>query len=292
MASRVVEKIVSQNAQEITKNAKSNFAWAFVGLSKKQRKALQALYAFCRVVDDIVDEASDPEKARQDLRRWREILGRLSSPSGFDPPVAWDLSHACRDFPIRVEDLAWVIDGVEMDLKKSRYDEFEDLLEYCDAVASAVGFASISIFGAERESTHAYTLATGRALQLTNILRDVGVDAKLERIYIPLEDLKRFSLKEKDLLLHKYSDRFRDMMAFQCDRVRTFYRESEATLSKRERQAFPAAELMRRMYERLLDRIESEHFNVFPRKICVANPVKVAVAMSIWIPHWLHLPRP
>ncbi len=282
---------MSESAREITRKAKSNFAWAFVGLSKKQRQALEALYAFCRVVDDIVDETDDSAQAQEELQRWREVLGRVTSPSSFDPPLAWDLAQAFEGFPLRTEDLLWIIDGVEMDLKRSRVQTFAELLTYCDAVASAVGFASMSIFGADREQTQSYTFATGRALQLTNILRDVGVDATMNRIYLPLEDLNRFSIREKDLLKHKYSEPFRNMMAFQCERVRTYYKESKDALSRRERQKFPAAELMRKMYERLLDRIEAKSFNVFPQKIKVSKPTKMAIALSVWLPYCLRFSK-
>src|SRR5437879_1846568 len=134
------------NAAQITKSSKSNFAWAFWGLRKYQRKALQALYAYCRTVDDIVDQIKDPVLAKEKLDHWRNILDRIGHPSVFDPPVARDLAWSISRFPIVVDDLRWIIDGVEADLTKKRYATFGELLRYCDGVASAVGLATLAIF--------------------------------------------------------------------------------------------------------------------------------------------------
>ncbi len=276
-------------SQEITRKSGSNFAWAFWGLSREQRDAISALYAFCRLVDDIVDETQSPHAAKAELKRWRGMLDRLSSPSSFDSPVAWDLAKACARFPIRHEDLSWIVDGVEADLTRKRYESFEELLEYCDAVAGAVGLASMAIFGGDREKTKAFALATGRALQLTNILRDVGVDAAKGRIYLPLEDLRRFDVREKNLLVQKYDERFVQLMAFEAERARQFYQQSREALPADERHRYPAAALMRKMYEALLDRIEGVEYRVFAQKVRIPPPKKFAIAMSVWVPHFLHL---
>jgi len=261
---------------------KSNFSLAFLALPKKQRKALHALYAFCRTVDDIVDEAKDIKKAQEELDHWKEIIGRLSNPSLFDPPIAHELSKAFNRFPIERDDFLWIIQGVEMDLKQSRYRTFEELLSYCDGVASAVGLASLAIFGADRKHTLKYALATGRALQLTNILRDIASDARRNRIYIPLEDLSRFSYREQYLTMSIYNDEFCELMKFEVDRVKTFYAASKTALPIKERKSFPAAEIMRRTYELLLNRIEARKYNVFPRKVKLSSTRKATVAISVW----------
>lgn len=268
--------------EEGRNRVKSNFALAFFVLPKKQRTALQALYQYCRTVDDIVDEAVDPSSAQAQLDHWREILDRLPNSSLFDPPQANALGKACQNFPIQKSDLLWILEGVEMDLKKFRYQTFEELLAYCDAVASAVGLASLAVFGADRQRTMKYALATGRALQLTNILRDLASDARRGRIYIPLEELQRFSYPEQHLMMSIYNDKFMELMQFQVSRVKEFYQASKAALPLKERKFFPAAEIMRETYELILQRIAAKKYNIFPRKIRVSTARKASVAMSIW----------
>jgi 15-cis-phytoene synthase len=277
------------NSEAVLAKSRSNFGWAFLVLPKEQRRALIALYAFCRTVDDIVDEARDPVLAQRELDRWREILDRFPEPSVFDPRIAHDLAHAVRTFPIRVDDLRWILEGVETDLHKRRYRSFEELLIYCDGVASAVGFAAMAIFGADRESTTAYTLATGRALQLTNILRDVGADSERGRIYLPLDDLEKFQVREKNILMKLYDDRFVSLMKFEMERAKALYREAESALPAGERRRFPAAEIMRRTYELLLRRIECRDFNVLVRKVRVSSPRKMAVVFSVCAPRWFRI---
>lgn len=269
----------------ITRASQTNFAWAFFGLSKSQRFALCALYAFCRTVDDIVDEAKEPRSAKIDLDRWRGIVDRLNHPSVFDPAVAWDMSKAVSNFPIRKEDLHWIIDGVETDLHQQTYPTFESLLSYCDAVASAVGLASMAIFGGERNATAAYAVATGRALQLTNILRDVGADAAMDRIYIPQEDLAHFGYSSRDLHHSRHTDKFVALMKFESERARSFYVAAEDALPESQRRLYPAAEVMRKIYRTLLIRLEAKQFQVFGNRIRVSKPKKAAIAMSIWLPH-------
>jgi 15-cis-phytoene synthase len=275
------------NTAVILKKSGSNFSWAFWGLEKSRKEALLALYAFCRTVDDIVDQAKDAMAAQTELNRWRGILDRLSSPSVFDPPIARDLAIATQKFPIQSEDLYWIIDGVESDLMKKRYATFTDLLNYCDSVASAVGLATLAILNADRKSTYDYAFHTGRALQMTNILRDVGSDARLGRIYIPQEDLERFGYTERELLLSKYNDKFVRLMEHQRDRTLEFYRGAENALPAAERKRYPAAELMRKLYFALLRQIEAKRFNVFPTKVRVPRSKKLAIALSVWFPHFL-----
>lgn len=266
--------------------SRSNFAWAFPVLPRGQRAALSALYAFCRAVDDLVDETADPASAREGIRRWGETLDRFPNPSVFDPSTAHDLAAACQQFPIRLDDLRWILRGVSADLEKRRYETWEELLDYCDGVASSVGFASMAIFGADREKTSAYTFATGRALQITNILRDVGSDGARGRIYLPAEDLRRFGVREGGLLRGLYDERFAELMRFEARRTERLYVEAEAALSPAERRAFPAAEIMRKTYRILLRRIEEKRFNVFPGKIGVPRARKLSVVLSVSLSRW------
>jgi phytoene synthase len=275
------------NSAAVTKASGTNFSLAFWGLEKHRRAALEALYAFCRTVDDIVDRTRNPIAAAEELDRWRSILDRISRPSVFDPQIAKDLSEAAARFPIRVDDLRWIVDGVQMDLTKKRYSTFEELLSYCDGVASAVGLASMAIFGADRKETSLYAMATGRALQLTNILRDVGQDARMDRIYLPLADLERFGYGEKEILRSQYNDRFVALMRFEKERTETFYVEAEKALPAGERAKYPAAELMRRLYWALLAEIEARHFRVFGARVSVPKSRKLRIALAVWFPHFL-----
>ncbi len=271
-------------AAEIRKRSRSNFGLAFLGLPRDQRHALNALYAFCRTVDDIVDEARDKDAARHELNRWRNTLDRIHRPSVYDSPLAHEVSEAVRLFPIQVDDLRWILDGVESDLTRTRYQTFEELLSYCDSVASVVGLCSMAIFGADRHRTAKYAFATGRALQLTNILRDVATDAKRGRIYLPQNDLEKFGYRERDLLRATYSPSFVELMAFEARRIQEFFLQAKFALSPEEQRQFPAAELMRRMYEALLARIVARNFQVFPKKLNVPASKKLAIAMSVWVP--------
>jgi phytoene synthase len=221
------------------------------------------------------------------VNHWKEILGRIDHPSAFDPLVAHDLSSAIKEFSIDVEDLRWILRGVETDLQKARYKTFNELLEYCDGVASAVGFASMAIFGADRRRTSHYTYFTGRALQLTNVLRDVGSDAARQRIYLPSEDLERFGVREKNILMGLYDQRFIDLMDFETQRVESIYVQAENSLLPEERRAFPAAEIMRRTYRLLLQRIKSKKYNIFHKKIRVSTARKMATVFSVWAPRFL-----
>ncbi len=265
----------------------SNFSLAFLALSRHQKQALEALYAFCRTVDDIADEIEDPKRAKKELDRWKEILQRVGHPSVFDPPIAHELARALNRYPICRDDLEWILKGVERDLTQRRYQTFSELLEYCDAVASAVGLATLAIFGASRDQTLEYAKCTGRALQLTNILRDVASDGARDRIYLPLEDLERFSYREKDLLRGCYDSRFVELMKFESARAREFYQKATEVLPKGERKKLLAAEIMRRTYEALLRRIEQKNFNVFPGKIRVPAARKMMVVLSVFVPDWL-----
>ncbi len=266
---------------------KSNFSLAFLVLPKPQRKALTTLYRFCRTVDDIVDHAKEVGQAQVKLDHWKEVLERLPNPSLFDPIEAHQLAQTLRDFPIEREDLHWIIEGVETDLKKNRYQTFEELLTYCDGVASSVGLVCLAIFEADRRKTLPYAFAMGRALQLTNILRDIASDAQRGRIYIPLVDLERFGYRERHLLISIYDERFVELMKFQVNRVKTFYTQAKNSLSAKDRALLPACEIMRKTYESLLLRIEACQYNIFPKRIRISTARKMAVAMSVWAPRLL-----
>lgn len=258
----------------------SNFAIAFLLLAKRQRRALQALYGYCRQIDDIVDEAKDPAAAQDALNAWKGILDRLHHLRPEDPPLAFAVQKMVQRFGVRVEDLFWILRGVEADLTRSRYERYEDLLEYCDAVASAVGLAMLPILGANRETCYGYALATGRALQLTNILRDLTTDAARGRVYLPQEDLRRFGYTDREIELGIYNDAFRELMGFETRRVLDLHREAERALPGQYRKQLHSAETMRKVYLELLRQIHVNEHRVYGTKIVIPAPMKLRVLLT------------
>ncbi|MGD9765501.1 MAG: squalene synthase HpnC [Candidatus Binatia bacterium] len=266
--------------QAITRRSSSNFYYAFRLLPAERRQALFAVYAFCRFVDDIADDAGrrDPQGL---LARWREELGRVYQGTATHP-IGIALADATRRFPIAREHCLDLIRGVELDLSRRRYETFEQLYEYCYLVASTVGLMCIEIFGYQRPSARDYAVDLGVAFQLTNILRDVMEDAARDRIYLPLADLERFGCQESDLLSGRFSQQVGALMAFECGRAHTYYDRASAALAPEDRSSLAAAEAMRLIYERLLGRIEARHFNVFGPKVTLPRYEKVTLALSAW----------
>ena len=266
--------------RDLTRKSGSSFYYAFRFLPPLRRDALYAVYAFCRAVDDAADESSEEEAPRL-VAAGRAELERCyrGLPTH---PVTIALAASLEHFPIPRAALEAIVDGVEMDLRQTRYETFAELEMYCRRVASAVGLAVIEIFGYRSSSTRDYAVAVGLALQLTNIVRDLGEDAERDRIYLPLEDLERFGIPERELLLGVYNRRFRALMAFECDRARGYYRAAERELAPEDAASLRPAEIMRRTYERVLDRIVAEEYRVFGRKIGLSRGRKLFLAASFW----------
>lgn len=265
---------------EITRRASSNFYYAFMLLPAERRRALYSVYAFCRFVDDIADDDSVREPAQM-LARWREELGEVF---GGKParPISRALADNVRRFHIPRRYFEEVIDGVEMDLTNRRYQSFGELGLYCRRVASAVGLICIEIFGYHNPATRVYAENLGLALQLTNILRDVGEDAARGRIYVPLEDLARFGVAEQEILEGAYSARFRSLMEFEAHRTRAFYREAERALPAEDRPSMLAAEGMRFIYAALLERIVRSDYRVFDRRLSLSATRKLYLVGRAW----------
>lgn len=259
---------------------KSNFSVAFFLLPKHKREALKVLYAYCRHVDDIVDETLDPIEAQRQIDAWKKHLDRLHHLTPSDPQLAHDLYKLVSTYFVRVEDLFWILKGVEMDLYKKRYETISELLDYCDAVASAVGLAMMPILGADRDDCYAYAMTTGRALQLTNILRDVSSDLKRGRIYLPKEDLVRFGYYEQSLELQIYNDAFVALMSFEVNRALGYYFQAEQLIPEKDLKNLAAAEAMRSIYLYLLKRIHFEEYRVFRKKIKIQFSSKAEVFTS------------
>ena len=266
--------------QDITRRSSSNFYYAFRLLSPERRDALFAVYAFCRFVDDIADDEHRRDPAAL-LARWRDELGRVYDGTP-KHPISRALADAVQRFPLARQHFLDLIRGVEMDLTQRRYATFDGLYDYCYLVASTVGLLCIEIFGHQHASARDYAVDLGIAFQLTNILRDVMEDGRRGRIYLPLEDLRRFDCTEAELLSSHYSPRLGALMAFECGRARAYYLRARGALAAEDRSSLAAAEAMRLIYERLLDRIEARHFDVFGPKVTLPRYQKLTLALAAW----------
>jgi 15-cis-phytoene synthase len=265
---------------EITRRASSNFYYAFMLLRRDRRRALYAVYAFCRFVDDIADDGG-VDNAAVMLERWRTELDNVFAgrPSR---AISRALSENVRRFNIPRIHFDAVIDGVEMDLTRHRYPTFDALSLYCRRVASAVGLICIEIFGYRNQSTRLYAERLGIAFQLTNIIRDVGEDAARGRIYLPLEDLANFDVSENEILGSVYSPRLRQLVEFEAQRARQYYREAEEALADEDRGTMLAAEAMRLIYASLLERIARTGYRVFDPPTSLSTPYKLYLVGRAW----------
>jgi phytoene synthase len=267
----------------LTRRSGSNFYYAFLFLPRRKREAMYALYAFCRTVDDAVDQGGgSPGDQRRVLAEWRAELRRAYQGRPTQP-IAVRLSEVIRDFPIPREHLEAILDGVEMDIDKRRYASFEELYEYCYRVAAAVGLASIEIFGYSDLRARDYAVNLGIALQLTNIMRDLKTDAERGRIYLPLDELRRFGYAEDDLLRGRYTQAFFELMRFQADRTHAYYRAARAALPRVDRRRLAAAEIMGVIYRALLRAIEARRFRVFDRRIRLSTPRRLTLAAGVYL---------
>jgi 15-cis-phytoene synthase len=253
-----------QQSRAITRKSASNLAMAFVLLPKAKRDGMSALYAFCREVDDAGDDESRPAAARRQLlAEWREDV-RLACGAGLPRlPVNRELQPVIVRHRLPFELFDEIIRGVEMDLDIKRYETFAALEQYCYRVASAVGLLSIEVFGYRNPACRDYAVSLGKALQLTNILRDVRHDAALGRIYLPLEDLRRFKVAEEEILRGEYSPRYAALAWHMAQRADHFYQRARETLPTEDRRAMVAAELMGSVYWELLAKLRVKQFNVF-----------------------------
>ena len=252
------------NAAKITRESKSNLALAFVSLGRERRRDITVFYAFCRVIDDVADDVDlTVEEKRRRLDQWRESL---RGPGSDDHPLEREMRGLMQKYSLRAEMLEEIIAGVEMDLTNLRYQSFAQLRVYCYRVASAVGLVSIEIFGYRNPACREYAIQLGLALQMTNIIRDVGKDLGQGRIYLPQEDLARFNYSETELLNRQYNERFIDLMDFQARRAEEFFARAAALLPPEDRKSMVAAEIMASIYRALLRRMESGGFRVFEKE--------------------------
>jgi len=267
----------------LTRRSRSNFYYAFLTLPRARRDALYAVYAFCRTVDDVADLGRDPGAQRAELARWRADVARCFEP-GPPPghPIARQLAAAVRTYPIPRAALEAIIDGCEMDLERVRFETAADLYPYCYRVASAVGLCCIEIFGYTDPRARDYAVKLGTALQLTNIVRDVGADARDGRVYLPQEDLRGFGVTEDDLVAGRYGERFVKLMEHQAARARQFYAAAAAAYPIADARSLIAAQIMGGIYRALLDEIEARRFAVLGERITLPARRKVAIALRCW----------
>jgi phytoene synthase len=253
-----------QESRTITRKSASNLALAFVLLPKAKRDSMSVLYAFCREVDDVADnESVSVPQRREQLAAWRADVRRACGTETPQFTVNRELQPVIRQYHLPFEHFDALLQGVEMDLDTKRYENYEQLEVYCYRVASIVGLLSIEIFGYQDPACRDYAVCLGKALQLTNILRDVRSDAQRGRIYLPLSELTRFKVAPEEILRLEYSPRFFELATSVAGRARYFYRLARETLPAADRRAMVAAELMGSVYWRLLRKLERQRFDVF-----------------------------
>jgi len=272
----------------------TSFYYSFLVLPADQRRAILAVWDFCRAVDDAVDEAGAPQQepaarpeagceARQAVQAWREELARCYSGRPPETPQGRRLQPFIARFDLPREAFEDVIDGVAMDLDTARYATFDDLLEYCRRVASAVGVICLSIFGCRHRDARDYALNLGVALQLTNILRDVKGDLERGRLYLPLEDLAAQGCTIADLSAGRVTDPVRRVMQFECRRARDYYQRAVEARPAEDRRRLVAAEIMRAVYFDTLERIERRGYDVFSARVRVPRPRQALIALRQWL---------
>jgi phytoene synthase len=264
----------------------TNFYYSFLVLPPAKRRAIVAVWEFCRAVDDAVDEATGEDASRTaaaELARWRDELARCYDGGEADTIQGRQLTPHIARFGLPRRAFEDVIDGVEMDLITVRYDTFEALREYCLRVASAVGLICVEIFGYRDARTRDFAVELGVALQLTNIIRDVAADWRQGRLYLPRQDLARFGCSEADLRAGVVTDQVRALLRHECDLARRCYARADALLPGRDARRLVAARIMGAIYFELLRAIEHSGYDVFSRVIRVPRPRRALIAATTWL---------
>ena len=269
-----------QYVQEKAAGSGSSFYYAFLFLPPRRRAAITAFYAFCREVDDVVDEVEDPGVAQTKLAWWQTEVSRAFAG---DPqhPVMRALMPQSAGFGIEERQLQAVIQGCRMDLEQTRYLDFPGLERYCHLVAGIVGEVAARIFGQSQARTTDYAHKLGLAFQLTNIIRDVGEDAMRGRIYLPVNELQQFDVKAHEILQRKYSDRFTALMRFQAERAHRLYDEALALLPAEDRRSQKPGLMMASIYRTLLREIEADDFKVLHQRVSLTPVRKLWLAWKV-----------
>jgi phytoene synthase len=268
--------------QQKASQSGSSFYYSFLFLPPPRRRAITAFYAFCREVDDVVDECTDINVARTKLAWWRTEVAAIYQGTA-KHPVALALAALLPEFKIAQERLHEIIDGMEMDLTQHRYRDFDALKKYCHLVAGVVGLVSAEIFGYTNPRTLEYAENLGMAFQLTNIIRDVGEDARRDRIYIPIDELARFNVTATDIMHARHSDAFVQLMAFQTERALDYYRRAMDFLPQEDRRAQRPGLVMAAIYRTLLDEIRADGMQVLNQRTSLTPLRKLWIAWRTWI---------
>ena len=268
--------------QQKAASSGSSFYYSFMFLPPNRRRAITALYAFCREVADVVDECSDPQIAANKLTWWRQELDRLYAGQP-QHPVTQALQAVLPEFNLPQEQLREIIDGMEMDLQQTRYLDFKALSLYCYRVASVVGLLAAEIFGYTDRQTQKYAHDLGMAFQLTNIIRDVGEDARRGRVYLPIDELKRFDVPVADILDARHSDNFRKFMEFQIERAEQYYAQAMAQLPAVDRRMQRPGLVMAAIYRTLLEEIKHDGCQVLSQRTSLTPLRKLWIAWRTWI---------
>jgi phytoene synthase len=271
-----------QYCQQKAAASGSSFYYSFLFLPQERRRAITALYAFCREVDDVVDDCSDVATARATLAWWRQELAAVFHGTP-QHPVARALAEVAPRLNLAEARLNEIIDGMQMDLELNRYPDFEALRLYCHRVAGIVGLLSAEIFGYQDPRTLKYAADLGMAFQLTNIIRDVGEDARRNRIYLPLDEIERHGVSVSDIAQLRETDNFRRLIEFQIERALGYYREAFAKLPAVDRRAQRAGIVMAAIYRTLLDEIRRDGCRVLTRRTSLTPVRKLWIAWWTWI---------
>lgn len=264
---------------------KTSFYYAFQVLPADQRRAIIAVWRFCRAVDDAVDECDAPGAmpAAEAVTYWREELARCFENGTPVTTEGRTLRPFVREFDLPRQAFEDVIDGVAMDIDHARYETFDDLVEYCHRVASAVGMICIRIFRCQDPKAVDYALALGVALQLTNILRDISGDLARGRVYLPMDDLRAHGCTVEDLAAGRVTEPVRTLLAFECARAREYYERAVAVRPPGDRRRLVAAEIMRAVYAETLARIERRGYDVFTERVRTPKPIQALIALRQWL---------
>jgi phytoene synthase len=260
----------------------SSFYYSFLFLPRERRRAITALYAFCREVDDVVDETADPQLAATKLAWWRNEVANLFAGAP-QHPVTRALSPFIEKYSLQQDKLGDIIDGMEMDLTQTRYLDWPGLERYCYRVAGVVGLLAAGIFGYRDPRTLEYAKNLGIAFQMTNIVRDVGEDARKNRIYLPMEDLKRFDVPAAEILNTRESPAFHELIKYETERAKSYYAKAFAALPDEDRKAQRAGLIMAAIYRTLLDEIERDEFHVLTRRTSLTPLRKFWIAWKTWV---------
>ncbi|MDP1871979.1 MAG: presqualene diphosphate synthase HpnD [Gallionella sp.] len=271
-----------QYCQDKAAASGSSFYYSFLFLPKEKRRAITALYAFCREVDDVVDECSDEQVARTTLQWWRTQVAEIYSGRP-QHPVAQALVPVVVQFNMAQEHLLEIIDGMEMDLDQPRYADFKSLQLYCYRVASVVGLLSVEIFGYSDRQTLKYAHDLGIAFQLTNIIRDVGEDARRNRIYLPMDEMQQFNVTAADILNANETENFQKLMAFQIERAQRFYDQALAQLPATDRKNQRTGLIMAAIYRATLDEVIHSGCHVLKERVSLTPLRKLWLAWTTWI---------